>query len=142
MLFSRARGSFWLIYCMLEEGSPYALQSLSETSPLHGRNGWQAGSRDERYHRKTKTDGTNMQTAPLTVEKGQKKKCYNSKAHPWSLKQRKTIMVNNTRVIIKRIAHSLYPLSIQLTFTVPYFQTADEAPPLSPTHSNHTPTGL
>lgn len=62
-------------------------------------------------------------------KRAKKKKCYNSKAHPWSLKQRKTIMVNNTRVIIKRIAHSLYPLSIQLTFTVPYFQTADEAPP-------------
>lgn len=74
---------------MLEEGSPYALQSLSETSPLHGRNGWQAGSLDERYHRKTKTDGTNMQTVPLTVEKGQKKKVLQQQSSSMILKTKK-----------------------------------------------------
>lgn len=39
---------------------------------IHGRDSWQAHSRGERYHRKMKTDGMNMQRLPLTGVKGKK----------------------------------------------------------------------
>lgn len=125
-----------LVCWVLEEGRPYAMQSLWGMSSLHGRDSWQAGSRGERYHRKMETDGMNTQRPPLTGVKG-KKMCYKSRVHLRCTNQRKPEVSSISATIWNNRPHYDKP-----DIYHPLCWNSRWSPPPSPTHTHHTPTGL